>query len=157
MFTDFLQAYEQQLNSAEHMEAQIKSEERERMHVRLSQQIFQIRRKLKQGTCLQKLLDEKKTSYEAMSKEEHAMVDLYAAGHWSDEEKRFVSSLEVQIRELQQQQEPRGQKYISAGSASAIQMEGNESGNTYTPEPKSFNLLGRGKTKKGKGKGKSKK
>ena len=49
IFTNFLEAYDQQLNSPEHKEAQKKSEKRDRQHVRLSQQIFQIRRKLKQG------------------------------------------------------------------------------------------------------------
>jgi hypothetical protein len=164
LFTEFLKAYDQQLNSAEHQYAQKKSEERDEQHVRLSRQIFQIRLKLKQGTCLQSLLAEGKMLYEVMSEEQKAMVDLCASGYYDDKEQRFVTSLEQQMKVLQQQQEPRGKKYASAGSAAAmlipetaILLENNESGNTYKPEPRSFNLLGKGKSKKGKGKGKSKK
>ena len=160
LFTDFLKAYDEQLNSAEHQYAQKKSEERDAEHVRLSRQIFQIRLKLKQGTCLQSLLAEGKISHEVLSEEQQEMVDLCASGYYDRKEQRFVTSLEQQMKVLQLQQEPRGKKYASAGSAAALLIPGtamlsqhNESGNTYRPELRRFNVLGKGKSKKGKGKG----
>ena len=186
IFTAFLEAYDQQLDSADHKEAQKKSEEREREHIRLSRQIFHIRRKLKEGTRLQSLIDTSTVCYDTLSENERAMVDLCAEGSWetTKEGTRFVSplekqikrlqeqqrsrakvsALEKQIKNLQEQQRSRAKKYTSAGSAAVDQMGDNASGKTYRPKAKSFNLDGKGKRegkgeskKSKKGKGKSKK
>ena len=89
-------------------------------------------------------------------------MDLCAEGSWktTKEGTRFVSALEKQIKNLQEQQRSRAKKYTSAGSAAVDQMGDNASGKTYRPKAKSFNLDGngnrKGKSKKGKGKGERK-
>ena len=156
IFTQFLRAYDQQLNSDEHIAAQKKSEERDAQHVRLSRRIYQMRLKLKEGSRLKCLLDEGITLYQDLSDEQKETVDMCGAGYYDDNNMRFVSSLESQMVLLKQQQESCGQKYPSAGSAAAILLEGHEGGNAYRPERRNFNLVGKGKSKKGKGKGKLK-
>ena len=156
IFTQFLRAYDQQLNSDEHIAAQKKSEERDAQHVRLSRRIYQMRLKLKEGSRLKCLLDEGITLYQDLSDEQKETVDMCGAGYYDDNNMRFVSSLESQMVLLKQQQESCGQKYPSAGSAAAILLEGHEGGNAYRPERRNFNLAGKGKSKKGKGKGKLK-
>jgi len=132
------------------------SEKRDEQHVRLSRRIFEMRLKLKEGTRLKCLLDEGITRYQDLSDEKKETLIGCAAGYYDDQKMRFVSSLESQMILLQQQQESCGQKYASAGSAVAILVEGHEGGNTYRPERRNFNLVGKGKSKKGNGKGKLK-
>ena len=112
------------------------------------------------------MIDTSTICYDDLSENQRAMVDLCAEGSWktTKEGTRFVSSLEKQIKKLQEQQRSRAKKYTSAGSAAVDQMGDNASGKTYRPKAKSFNLDGKGKREgKGeskklkKGKGKSKK
>ena len=154
IFSQFLWAYHVQLNSPEHMAARKMSEKRDEQHVRLSRRIFEMRLKLKEGTRLKCLLDEGITRYQDLSNEKKETLIGCAAGYYDDQKMRFVSSLESQLILLQQQQESRGQKYASAGSAAAILLEGHDGGNAYSPERGNFNLVGKGKSKKGEGKGK---
>ena len=156
IFSQFLWAYHVQLNSPEHMAARKISEKRDEQHVRLSRRIYQMRLRLKEGARLQCLLDEGITLYQELSDEQKETLNMCGSGYYEFNNMRFVSSLEHQMVLLKQQQEPRGQKYPSAGSAASILLEGHEGGNAYRPERRNFNLFGKGKSKKGKGKGKLK-
>ena len=153
MFTTFLSAYEKQLNSADHKEAQKKSEQRVDGYVRLSKRIFEIRRKLKRGERLQHDVNTGRQRYSDLSDDEQEMVDLVAQGHYDPSQGKFVSSLEKQLKRLQAEQDPN--RYTSAGSAAATSAQQglHAKSQPYKPTPKSFNVPS--KHKKGKGKDKT--
>ena len=156
IFTQFLRAYDQQLNSSEHKEAQKKAEARDDKHGRLSRQIFQIRMKIKEGDRLSILLANGKLQWSDLSPEQEELVDQCASGfhHGKD----FISTLRMQEAKLlkqreakrQKQQEPRDKKYEAGSAAFRYMQEVQQlkSGDPYIPEAKSFNLSGKGKGKR---------
>ena len=135
-----------------HRDAQKKSEMRDKEEVELSQQIYEMRCQVREGRDLQDSIDAGTMVLQALTEEQKALVDKYIdGGIWDTDpdtgEQVFVSSLERQLRDLEEQQHGsalsavQGKKY-SAGSVAVTQMEGQDSLTTksYTVQARPFNL-----------------